>query len=122
MNKTQITINDYHDIPNGYYMCFINGCERTESKSRKPMLKVTLKISKACADENKDFEGRYMWVYQVTNTTIGQNLASEWEKIAEHFPTTPIKVSKYDREGKNGKTYTNYKPWLSEDQNAKLNA
>lgn len=116
------TENDYKEVPTGYYNCFINGCERTESKSGKPMLKVTLKIAKAFNEANKEFEGRYMWVNQVTNTTIGQNLAAEWERIAEHFPTTPIKVSKFEREGKNGVVFTNYKPWLTEKQTAELNA
>lgn len=122
MTDKQITADDYIDVPTGYYMCFINGCDRVESKSGKPMVKVTLKINRACDESNKPFEGRYMWVYQVTNTTIGQNLAAEWERIAEHFPTTPIKVSKFERQGKNGVTYVNYKPWLSNEQAAQLNA
>lgn len=122
MTDKQITTADYVEVPTGYYMCFINGCDRVESKSGKPMLKVTLKIATACDEKNKEFEGRYLWVYQITNTMIGQNLANEWENIAQHFPTTPIKVSKYEREGKNGITYVNYKPWLTDAQNAQLSA
>ena len=118
----QIKIYDYVDVPCGYYMCFINGVDRIETKSGKPAVKVTLKINKACDEANADFEGRYMWVYQVTTTTIGQKIADEWENIYMHFPTTPIKVSKFEREGKNGTVFTNYKPWLNSKQAEQLNA
>lgn len=114
------TSADYKEIPCGYYKCFVNSCERTQSKAGKPMLKVTLKIASACDDANKEFEGRYMWVYQMTTTDYGEQAAKTWESIIQHFPQTPIKVSKYVKRSKAGNEFVNYKPWLTEKQQERI--
>lgn len=119
---SQISASDYEEVPCGYYQCFINGCERMQSKTGKPMLKVTLKIAKACDVKNAKFEGRYMWVYQMTTSEYGERIAQEWEQIAEHFPHTPVKVSKYMKKSKAGNEFTNYRVWLSEKQEESLYA
>ena len=120
-SSAQITENDYEEVPCGYYMCFINGCERMESKSGKPMLKVSLKIAKACDEANKGFEGRYMWVYQMCTSEIGEQIAQRWEIIGDYFPQSLIKVSKFEKKSKSGNVFVNYKPWLSKEQEEKLN-
>lgn len=118
----EITESDYKEVPFGYYMCFINGCERTESKAGKPMLKVTLKIASACNDAHKEFAGRYMWVYQMLTSEFGQRIAKEWEEAYEHFPRTPLKVSKYEKVTDRGNSFTNYRLWLTDAQEDKINA
>lgn len=119
---SEITEQDYKEVPFGYYMCFINGCERTESKAGKPMLKVTLKIASACDDANKEFAGRYMWVYQMTTSDFGQRIANEWEQVYHLYPHTPIKVSKYEKTTDRGNSFTNYRVWLTDAQQSKLDA
>ncbi len=117
----QDTQESYPEVACGYYKCFVNGAERTTSKQGKPMLKVSLRIAKACDDANSVYEGRYMWVYQMTTSDYGEQAAREWERIFTTFPKTPIKVSKFMKKSKSGNEFVNYKPWLTDKQAEKLN-
>lgn len=114
--------NEYPEVPCGYYKCFVNAVERCVSKGGKPMAKVTLKIAQACDEKNKAYEGRYMWVYQMTTTEWGEQAAQNWEAIIAHFPQTPIKVSKYVKTSKSGNEYVNYRAWLTEKQEERINS
>jgi hypothetical protein len=58
---------DFASIPPGNYMCAVKETDVTESKSGRPMVKVTLEIT------GPQFAGRLLWDYFVTNHEVGVN-------------------------------------------------